>query len=83
MIKKPKVEKMLNGTLAELVGVTAGCSVVEPSGALFIGITSAIVVFFAEILLLKLKIDDPCWCCSCSWIYWCMENIGISYFCSS
>ncbi|MCJ8347810.1 methyl-accepting chemotaxis protein, partial [bacterium] len=35
------------------------CQAVEPSGAILIGITSGIVVYFSEELLLKYKIDDP------------------------
>jgi len=57
---KPRVEKMLNGTLAGLVGITAGCAVVDPVGAMYIGIGSGIVVYGAELLLIYvLKIDDP------------------------
>ncbi len=57
---KPRVEKMLNGTLAGLVAITAGCSVVEPVGALYIGIGAGVVVYGAELLLIHvLRIDDP------------------------
>lgn len=52
-------EKVLNGVIAGLVGITAGCAVVEPAGALFIGLSSGIVVFYSEELLLALRIDDP------------------------
>ncbi len=54
-----EVEKVLNGILAGLVGITAGCAAVEPVGAIMIGISSGIVYLFAEWLLLKLRIDDP------------------------
>ena len=54
------IEKMLNGIVAGLVGITAGCAVVEPMGALGIGFTVGIVVFFGEELILHVfKIDDP------------------------
>jgi len=54
------IEKMLNGVVAGLVGITAGCAVVEPGGAIFIGVSAGIIVFFSEELILHFfKIDDP------------------------
>lgn len=52
-------DKMLNGVIAGLVGITAGCAVVEPAGALMIGFSSGIVVYYSEKLLLMLQVDDP------------------------
>ncbi|KAL6065267.1 ammonium transmembrane transporter [Balamuthia mandrillaris] len=49
----------LNGALAGLIGITAGCSVVQPWAALVIGIISAFVYFFSSKLLELLRIDDP------------------------
>ncbi|MBD3669223.1 MAG: ammonium transporter [Gammaproteobacteria bacterium] len=55
-----KVEKALNGILGGLVGITAGAAVVEPGGAVFIGLTSGLVVYFSDWLLLHiLRVDDP------------------------
>lgn len=48
----------MNGALAGLVGITAGCSVVTPYAALIIGIVAGWVYVFASDLLIKLKIDD-------------------------
>ncbi|MFP4486832.1 MAG: methyl-accepting chemotaxis protein, partial [Campylobacterales bacterium] len=57
---KANVLKMLNGVLGGLVAITAGCAVVDPIGAVFIGIGGGIVVYLAELLLIYvLKIDDP------------------------
>ncbi|MFP8967200.1 ammonium transporter [Pokkaliibacter sp. CJK22405] len=54
------IEKVLNGTLAGLVGITAGCAVVNTGGAIIIGLTSGLIVYFAEDFILKvLRIDDP------------------------
>lgn len=50
---------LCNGTLGGLVGVTAGCSVVEPYAALVIGLISGCVVVGAHHLVLMAEIDDP------------------------
>lgn len=58
--KKPDVSMSLNGALAGLVGITAGCDVVSVWGAVAIGAISAItVVCVIEFIDHKLKIDDP------------------------
>lgn len=58
--KKPDVSMTLNGSLAGLVAITAGCDVVSPIGAFIIGLIAAFVVVFAiEFIDKKLKIDDP------------------------
>lgn len=58
--KKPDVSMTLNGALAGLVAVTAGCDTVPVWGALIIGVLAAFtVVFGIEFIDKKLKIDDP------------------------
>ena len=58
--KKPDVSMTLNGSLAGLVAITAGCDVVNPWAAAIIGvIAGAAVVFGVEFLDQKLKVDDP------------------------
>jgi len=58
--KKPDVSMTLNGTLAGLVAITAGCDAVSPLGSFFIGIIAAFVVVFGiEFIDKVLKIDDP------------------------
>ena len=57
---KPDVSMCLNGSLAGLVGVTAGCDAVDALGSAIIGIVSGIlVVVVVEVLDLKLHVDDP------------------------
>jgi ammonium transporter, Amt family len=58
--KKPDVSMTLNGALAGLVAITAGCDAVSPFGAFCIGIASAFVIVFGiEFVDKVLKIDDP------------------------
>jgi len=58
--KKPDVSMTLNGALAGLVAITAGCDAVSPTGAFFIGVLAgALIVFAVEFVDKVLKIDDP------------------------
>ncbi len=58
--KKPDVSLSLNGALGGLVGITAGCDIVDPMGATFIGVCAAfIIVYGIEFIDKVLKIDDP------------------------
>lgn len=57
---KPSFSLTLNGILAGLVGITAGCDMVSPAGAVIIGFICGIVLPFAiEFIDQKLHIDDP------------------------
>ena len=58
--KKPDVSMTLNGSLAGLVAITAGCDIVTPVGAAAIGIIAGFVlVFGVEYIEKTLKVDDP------------------------
>jgi Amt family ammonium transporter len=58
--KKPSLSLTLNGVLAGLVGITAGCDLVSPVGAAIIGTICGIaMVFSVDFIDRVLKIDDP------------------------
>ncbi len=57
---KPDVSMCLNASLAGLVGITAGCDVMDCFGSIMVGIVSGVLVCFGVWLLdYKLHIDDP------------------------
>lgn len=58
--KKPDVSMTYNAALAGLVGITAGCDAVAPTGAAVIGVVCGLlVVFSVEFFDKVLKVDDP------------------------
>ncbi len=60
LYKKPDVSMCLNGALAGLVAITAGCDVVDPFGAFFIGLVAGgLVVASVEFFDKVARIDDP------------------------
>jgi len=57
--KKPDLSMILNGSLAGLVGITAGADVISPMNSGIVGFIAGILVVLSVIQLDKLKIDDP------------------------
>ncbi|MCX7841795.1 MAG: ammonium transporter [Clostridia bacterium] len=58
--KKPDISLTLNGCLAGLVAITAGCSAVTPNGAIIIGLLAGVLMIYAvEFFDKVVKIDDP------------------------
>lgn len=58
--KRPPLSMTLNGALAGLVAITAGCDAVSPVGAAAIGVLAGIlVVLSVEFFDRIVKIDDP------------------------
>ena len=58
--KKPPLSMTLNGALAGLVAVTAGCDAYTPGGALIVGLLAGVLVVLAvEFFDKVVKIDDP------------------------
>ncbi len=56
---KPEVGMSLNGVLAGLVGITAGCANVSPASSILIGAIAGVLVFLAVLFFDKIRIDDP------------------------
>ncbi|WP_457574170.1 ammonium transporter [Desulfolithobacter sp.] len=59
MFKKPDVGMSLNGALAGLVGITAGCANVSPTSSIIIGLIAGVIVVLSVVTLDRLHIDDP------------------------
>ena len=57
--KKPDLSMILNGSLAGLVGITAGADIIMPMYSVIIGFIAGIIVVLTVIQLDKIKIDDP------------------------
>jgi ammonium transporter, Amt family len=59
VIKKPDLSMMLNGAIAALVAITAGCAFVSPWAAIVIGLVAGAIVVLGVLLVEKARIDDP------------------------
>ncbi len=56
---KPDLSMSLNGALAGLVGITAGCYNVSPNSSIIIGAVAGVLVVFSVLFFDRIKIDDP------------------------
>jgi Amt family ammonium transporter len=59
VLGKPDFSMILNGCLAGLVAITAGCAVVSIPAAAVIGFIAGGMVVFSVLMFDKLKLDDP------------------------
>ncbi|CAK8717153.1 Ammonium transporter [Candidatus Electrothrix laxa] len=59
MFKKPDISMSLNGALAGLVGITAGCANVSPTSSIIIGAIAGVLVVFSVVTIDRMHIDDP------------------------
>jgi len=82
--KRPGLSLTLNGALAGLVAITAGCDTVSPGGAVIIGIMAgALLVFGVEFIDKKLKVDDPVGAISVHGLNGAMGTIAVALFSTS
>jgi Amt family ammonium transporter len=57
--KKPDVGMTLNGALAGLVAITAGCANVSAASAVVIGLIAGVVVVLSVAFFDRIRVDDP------------------------
>ena len=57
--KKPDLSMVLNGSLAGLVGITAGADVLGPMNAIIVGYIAGFLVVSSVLFFDRLRIDDP------------------------
>ncbi|MCG6894144.1 MAG: ammonium transporter [Desulfobacteraceae bacterium] len=56
---KSEVGMSLNGALAGLVAITAGCANVTPTSAIIIGAVAGVLVVFSVMFFDRIRVDDP------------------------
>ncbi|APG23852.1 ammonium transporter [Syntrophotalea acetylenica] len=56
---KSDIGMTMNGALAGLVGITAGCANVTPLSAVIIGAIAGVLVLFSVLFFDRIKVDDP------------------------
>lgn len=59
LFKKPDTSFALNGALAGLVAITAGCDIMSPMMAALTGLIGGVLVVFSCLFIEKMGIDDP------------------------
>jgi ammonium transporter, Amt family len=59
MLGKPDLSMIINGTLAGLVAITAGCNAVSVGSSVIIGMLAGAIVVYAVLFFDRVKIDDP------------------------
>ena len=57
--KYPDISMTLNGALGGLVGITAGCYTMTPTGAIIVGMLSGVLVVLSILFIERLGVDDP------------------------
>ena len=81
---KPSLSLTLNGSLAGLVAITAGCDAVSDGGAIAIGLIAGVVLVFAvDFIDNVLKIDDPVGAVSVHGICGALGTILVGFFSTS
>ncbi len=82
--KRPALSISLNGALAGLVAITAGCDAVDPVGAVLIGTIAGFVLPFAvEFIDKVLKVDDPVGAISVHGVSGALGTLAVGLFSTS
>ncbi len=59
LLGKPDLSMILNGALAGLVAIGAGCHIVGPGSAMLIGLFAGVFAIYGVLFFDKMKLDDP------------------------
>ncbi len=59
MFKKPDFSMTINGVLAGLVSITAGCDVIVGGSAVLAGLIGGVLVVFSVLFFDRVRVDDP------------------------
>ena len=59
MFKKPDFSMTINGVLAGLVSITAGCDVIVGGSAVLAGLVGGVLVVFSVLFFDRVRVDDP------------------------
>jgi Amt family ammonium transporter len=59
IFRKPEIGMSLNGALAGLVAITAGCANVTPTSSVIIGAIAGVLVVLSVLFFDRIKVDDP------------------------
>ena len=80
IFKKPDLGMALNGSLAGLVGITAGADQMSPMNAIVIGAIAGVFVVFSVQFFDKIKIDDPVGAVSVHLVCGCWGTLAVGIF---
>lgn len=83
MFKKPDVSFALNGALAGLVAITAGCDIMSPMMAIVTGGIGGVIVVLSCIAIERAGIDDPVGAVSVHGVCGAWGTIAIGLFSSA
>lgn len=73
----------LNGTIAGLVSVTAGCHAMAPAGALVVGAVGGVVCYYGCVWLEKARIDDVVGAAAAHGLAGIWGTFAVALFCSA
>lgn len=80
IFKKPEVGMTLNGALAGLVAITAGCNNVSPTSSIIIGSIAGVLVVFSVLFFDRMHVDDPVGAISVHGVCGCWGTLAAGLF---